>query len=149
MFHIERAKELVPIEARSKNMVSHLSRGSCASFGSSKLHSSKLLSFGVQLKEELEEEEEVAAMEVVALSRAGTLGQVCSSLRRGNLFKPCVIILAIFKTDRPGLIPYLSSPYLWCLARSPCVRIMGKMRLMSKSWGNSDSPTSFRTCHKS
>ena len=147
MFHIERAKELVPIEARSKNMVSHLSRGSCASFGSSKLHSSKLLSFGVQLKEELEEE--VAAMEVVALSRAGTLGQLCSSLRRGNLFRPCVIILAIFKTDRPGLIPYLSSPYLWCLARSPCVRIMGKIRLMSKSWGNSDSPTSFRTCHKS
>ena len=148
MFHIERAKELVPIEARSKNMVSHLSRGSCASFGSSKLHSSKLLSFGVQLKEE-SEEEEVAAMEVVALSRAGTLGQVCNSLRMGNLFRPCVIILAIFKTDRPGLIPYLSSPYLWCLARSPCVRIMGKMRLMSKSWGNSDSPTSFRTCHKS
>ena len=135
MFHIERAKELVPIEARSKNMVSHLSRGSCASFGSSKLHSSKLLSFGVQLEEELEEEEEVAAMEVVALSRAGTLGQVevCNSLRRGNLVRPCVIIRAIFKTDRPGLIPYLSSPYLWCLARSPCVRIMGKMRLMSKS----------------
>ena len=149
MFHIERAKELVPIEAGSKNMVPHLSRGSCASFGSSKLHSSKLLSFGVQLEEELEEEEEVAAMEVVALSRAGTLGQVCSSLRRGNLFRPCVIILAIFKTDRPGLIPYLTSPYLWCLARSPCVRIMGKIRLMSKSWGNSDSPTSFRTCHKS
>ena len=66
-------------------MVSHLSRGSCASFGSSKLHSSKLLSFGVQLEEELEEE--VAAMEVVALSRAGTLGQVCRSLRRGNLFR--------------------------------------------------------------
>ena len=149
MFHIKRAKELVPIEAGSKNMVSHLSRGSCASFGSSKLHSSKLLSFGVQLEEELEEEEEVAAMEVVALSRAGTLGQVCSSLRRGNLFKPCVILLAIFKTDRPGLIPYLSSPYLWCLARSPCVRIMGKMRLMSKSWRSSGSPTSFRNCHKS
>ena len=72
MFHIKRAKELVPIEAGSKNVVSHLSRGSCASFGSSKLHSSKLLSFGVQLEEELE----VAAMEVVALSRAGTLGQV-------------------------------------------------------------------------
>ena len=72
MFHIKRAKELISIEARSKNMVSHLSRGSCASFGSSKLHSSKLLNFGVQL----EEEEEVAAMEVVALSRAGTLGQV-------------------------------------------------------------------------
>ena len=53
VFHIERAKELVPIEARSKNMVSHLSRGSSASFGSSKLHSSKLLSFGVQLEEEL------------------------------------------------------------------------------------------------
>ena len=149
MIHIKRAKELVPIEAGSKNMVSHLSRGSCASFGSSKLHSSKLLSFGVQLEEELEELEEVAAMEVVALSRAGTLGQVWSSLRRGNLFRDCVIILAIFKTDRPGLIPYLSSPYLWCLARSPCVRIMGKMRLMSKSWGSSDSPTSFRTCHKS
>ena len=74
-------------------MVSHLSRGSCASFGSSKLHSSKLLSFGVQLEEELEEEE-VAAMEVVALSRAGTLGQVCSSLRRGNLVRPSVIMLA-------------------------------------------------------
>ena len=77
MFHIKRAKELVPIEAGSKNVVSHLSRGSCASFGSSKLHSSKLLSFGVQLEEQLEEEEEeVAAMEVVALSRAGSLGQV-------------------------------------------------------------------------
>ena len=77
-------------------MVSHLSRGSCASFGSSKLHSSKLLSFGVQLEEEveLEEVEEVAAMEVVALSRAGTLGQVCSSLRRGNLVRPSVIMLA-------------------------------------------------------
>ena len=102
----------------------------------------------MQLEEEVEELEE-AAMEVVALSRAGTLGQVCSSLRRGNLFRTCVIILAIFKMDRPGLILYLSSPYLWCLARSPCVRIMGKIRLMSKSWGSSDSPTSFRTCHKS
>ena len=94
MFHIKRAKKLVPIEAESEIMVSHLSRGSSASFGSSKLHSSKLLSFGVQLEEELEEEEEVAAMEVVALSRAGTLGQVCSSLRRGNLVRPCVIMLA-------------------------------------------------------
>ena len=91
---------MVPIEAGSKNMVSHLSRGSCASFGSSKLHSSKLLSFGVQLEEQLEEEEEVAAMGVVALSRAGTLGQVevCNSLRRGNLVRPGVIMLVLLVT---------------------------------------------------
>ena len=49
----------------------------------------------------MEEEEEVAAMEVVALSRAGTLGQVCSSLRRGNLVRPCVMLVGLVTVFGP------------------------------------------------
>ena len=49
----------------------------------------------------MEELEEVAAMEVVALSRAGTLGQVCSSLRRGNLVRPCVMLVGLVTVFGP------------------------------------------------
>ena len=59
-----------------------------------------------------EEEEEVAAMEVVALSRTGTLGQVCSSLRKGNLVRPCVIMVAGLVT----VFEPVCDKYLCCIA---------------------------------
>ena len=69
----------------------HLSKGSSASFGSPKLHSARLRSWG-----EVAEEVEATMEEVVmALSNAGTLGQVCSL--QINLVRVIMLCLLQFK----------------------------------------------------
>ena len=72
--------------------IPNLSKGSSASFGSPKLQSARLRSWG-EVGVEVEVE---AAMEVVmALSSAGTLGHVCSL--ENNLVRVIILCLLEFK----------------------------------------------------
>ena len=61
--------------------ITNLSKGRSASFGSPKLHSARLLSWGeveAELEVDMEVDIEVAMEADMALSSAGTLGQVWS-----------------------------------------------------------------------